>query len=143
MATRANADLKNTLIKRYAVKNTSVITAGSRVRFGATDIEVDATSGANDDTCFGTALEGGTGNAGGTVLIDVALDGHQIVAMTVGTGGSTRGLKQVQAANGVTDAPANADGTVVHTSIGIAMQTGVAGDLIGVMPINARFVCAT
>ncbi len=111
MALRANIDLKNALIKRYTVKNASTIQYGQRVRFGTTDTEVDLTSGANDDTCFGTCVEGVAGssfvgNAGASVLIDVALDGHQVLPMVVGTGGSTRGLKQVQAANGVTDARA-------------------------------------
>lgn len=143
MAVRANADLKNALIKRYTVKNGTTLAVGNRVRFGGSDTEVDLTSGANDDTTFGTALEAGVGNSAGSVLVDVVLDGHQIVAMTVGTGGSTRGVKQVAAANGVTDAPANGGGTVAHSIIGIAMQTGVAGDLIGVMTVNSRSVAAT
>lgn len=142
MATRANADLKNALIKRYAVKSGVTIAVGNRIRFGATDIEVDLTSGAADDTQIGTALEAGVGNAGGTVLIDVVLDGVLIVAMTVGTGGSTRGAKQINAANGVTDAPANGGGTTSRSIVGIAMQTGVVGDLIGVMPLNHRSVSA-
>jgi len=143
MAARANQDLKNALIKRYAVKSGTTLAVGNRVRFGASDIEVDLTSGANDDTTFGTALEAGVGNAAGSVLVDVVLDGHQIVAMLVGTGGSTRGLKQIAAANGVTDAPTNGGGTVSHPIIGVAMQTGVVGDLIGVMTVNSRSVAAS
>jgi hypothetical protein len=142
MATRANQDLKNALIKRYSVKNGVTLAVGNRVRFGTSDSEVDLTSGAADDTQIGTAIEAGVGNAAGSVLVDVVLDGVVIVAMTVGTGGSTRGVKQLNAANGVTDAPANGGGTTSRAIVGIAMQTGVVGDLIGVMPLNHRSVSA-
>lgn len=142
MAVRANQDLKNSLIKRYSVKNASTIAVGQRVRFGTADTEVDLTSGVGDDTCFGTALEAGVGNALGSVLIDVVLDNPQIIAMLVGTGGSTRGVKQLLAANGVTDAPVNGTGTVSRPIVGVAMQSGVVGDLIGVMPLNHRSVSA-
>jgi hypothetical protein len=142
MSLRANQDLSRALIKSYTIKNASVILVGSRIKFGASDTEADL-GGANDDLTFGTALNAGTGNATGTVFVDVALDVPQIIAMTVGTGGSTRGTKQVAVANGVTDVVANGGGTVAHTIVGVAMQTGVLGDLIGVMPLNHRSVAAT
>ena len=77
------------------------------------------------------------------VKVQVALDGVQIVPMIVGTGGSSRGAKQKLAADGVTDLPANGGGTLPHVVVGIAMQTGVVGDLIGVMPTPGREVSAT
>lgn len=143
MATRANQDLKNALVKVYGAKNAVVFTVGARVKFGATDTEVDL-GGANDDLTFGTAITAGTGTAvAGAVLIEVALDVPMIIAMTVGTGGSTRGSKQIAAANGVTDAQTNGGGTTPHALVGIALQSGVLGDLIGVMPVAGRFVAAT
>lgn len=129
---RATQDLKNALIKRYAVKNGVTLSVGQRVRFGTSDHEVDAPSGADDDTTIGTALEAGTATATDGTWIDVCLDFYAIVPMTVGTGGSTRGLKQKLAADGCTDAPANGGGTTSHPIIGVAMQTGVATDRIGV-----------
>ena len=142
MAVRANQDLKNALVKTYTAKNGVVFAVGSRVKFGATDTEADL-GGAGDDLTFGTALNVCTGNAAGSVIVEVALDVPQIIAMIVGVGGSTRGTKQIAVATGVTDAMANGGGTVAHPLVGIAMQTGVAGDLIGVMPVAGRFVAAT
>lgn len=142
MAVRANQDLKNALVKTYSAKSAAVFTVGARVKFGASDTEADL-GGANDDLTFGTALNACTGNAAGSIIVEVALDMPQIIAMTVGTGGSTRGVKQIAAANGVTDAQTNGGGTTPHALVGIAMQSGVVGDLIGVMPIAGRFVAAT
>lgn len=138
---RANQDLKNALIKRYSIKDGVTIAKGARVRFGGSDTEIDNISGADDDTTFATALEGGTG-IGTTVWIEVALDFPLVVAMVVGTGGATRGKKQKIAADGVTDAPANGGGTTSHPIVGVALQTGVAGDLIGVGIANSRSVTA-
>lgn len=142
MATRALQDLKNALVKRYVITNGTTLAVGDRVIFGANDTTVDK-AGANSDLAFGTVVAGGVGNAGGTVFADVVLDSHIIVPMKVGTGGATRGKKQKFATDGVTDADTNGGGTLPHGVVGIAMQTGVVGDLIGVMPANGRYVAAT
>lgn len=131
MAARALSDLKNALVKQYTVKNGSAIVAGKRIKFGASDTEIDV-AGANDDLAFGTALETKTGNAAGTVQCTVVLDGFAIVPMLVGTGGATRGTNQVQAADGVTDM-AGSGVTNAKPPCGRAMQSGVVGDLIGVL----------
>lgn len=158
MATKANVSLVNSLIKAYFVKNGTTLSVGNRVKFGTGDGEVDL-GGAGDDTTFGTVVglqsapglsnvaqnapTSVTAAASNTVTVDVALDSNQILPAIVGTGGSTRGLKQVVVATGITDAPVLGDGAVSHACCGIAMQTGVAGDLIGIMPLNFRFVAAT
>lgn len=142
MAARALQDLKNAIIKTYTIKSGVIIAPGNRIRFGASDTECDLTSGALDDTTIGTALSGGVGNAAGTVLCQVVLDFYAVVPMLVGTGGSTRGVKQQQAANGITDTIANGGGTVSKPLVGVALQTGVVGDMIGVGVTNGRCVTA-
>lgn len=164
MATRANEDLSLALQKAYTVKSGVTLSIGSRVKFGTTDQEVDL-AGANDDTSIGTVtgLPNAPGrtnqppafvndsNAPTSVLGDgtskyqvtVALDSNLIVRMRVGTGGSTRGVKQIAVADGLTDAPTNGGGTTPHTIVGIAMQSGVLGDFIGCMPTPGRSVAAT
>ena len=146
MATRADFDLKNAIVKTYSIKSGTALVNGNRVRFGASDTEVDLTSGVGDDTCIGTAsIPSGTtltGNAAGSVLVQVVLDFVAIVPMLVGTDGSTRGLKQVNAANGITDAPTNGGGTTSRPLQGVALQSGVVGDLIGVGICPGRSVSA-
>lgn len=136
MATRATSVLNNALIRTFIVKSGVTTVAGLRVKFDSTDDSID-NAGTADDTAFGTALEAKTGNAGGTVMCQVALDGHMIVEMKVGTGGATRGKKQKYlSGDGVTDAATNGGGTTTEIIVGIAMNSGVAADMIGVMPCN-------
>lgn len=168
MATRANVDLTLSLLKSYQVKNTVSLALGNRVKFGTADTEVDL-AGAAEPNSWGTVVgfpqAPGTTNqvpANGTngsnmptsvtgdgtdkFQVTVALDGNAIVSVIVGTGGSTRGLPQVLAANGVTDGPAapvGSDGTVVHKFEGRAMQTGVAGDAIGMLVPGGYYIAAT
>lgn len=140
---RANFDLKNALIKRYFVNVNTTITAGNRVKFTATTVMPYAgvqgqevtNSTSDEDVSIGTALEtaGSGAVVAGTTMIDVVLDGFAIIPATVGSGGSTVGTKQVNSSTGCTDAPANGGGTTAHTIVGIAMQTGVSGDQIGLM----------
>jgi hypothetical protein len=142
MATRAIEDLKFALIKRYKVKNGTTLNPDDRVKFGTTDDEVDVAAAA-DDLAFGTVRgsAAAVGNAGGTVTVDVVLDFFAIKAMTVGTGGSTRGKRQKTVADGVTDAAA-AGVAAASVIVGVAMQTGVAGDKIGVGLASCRVTTA-
>ena len=56
----------------------------------------------------------------------------------VGTGGSTVGKPQKAVTDGVTDAPAHAtSGGTSDNIVGIALDTGVAGDHIAIIPIRA------
>lgn len=131
MATRAIVDLKGALIKTYTVKSGTTIVAGNRVKFGTSDTEVDV-AGAAEDNSWGTALDGAVGDGTAAKRVEVALDGHAIVAMTVGTGASTRGLRQVLVSDGITDAKATGVNTA-QAVVGVAMQSGIAGDSIGVL----------
>lgn len=143
MATRGTQDLKNALIKSYVVKSGTTTVVGGRTIFSVADNNdafVD-NSAANDDTAIGTFLEAIVGD--GVKKVQVCLDGICSVLMKVGTGGTTRGKKQKLVADGITDADANGGGTLAHGIIGIALNSGVVGDLVGVMPANSSRVSAT
>ena len=123
MGVRATQDLKNALIKTYTVDTGGATTAGFPVKFGASDLVIVSCT-AGDALCIGVALE----TKAAAAQCQVCLNGTVIVPMTVGTGGSTRGTNQKLVANGVTDTASGSD--VLY---GRALQSGVVGDLIGVM----------
>lgn len=111
------------------VKASSTVTQGKTVKFSA-DMEVED-AGADSDIWIGVAKDTVTsGAAGSERRVTVILPGP-VVKMLVGTGDSTRGKRQKVVATGVTDAAALA-GDTAEPSCGFAMQSGVAGDLIGV-----------
>lgn len=124
MAVRADQDLIRAIIKTYTVKTGGATTAGLPVKFGTTDTEVDTAGTADAAVVFGTALA--TKAAG--QLVEVCPHGVVWVPVKVGTGGSTRGVSQKLVADGYTDITSGTD--VVQ---GRAIQSGVVGDLIGMM----------
>lgn len=124
MAVRATQDLKNAIIKSYLVKAATSAIAGRACKYGATDTEVEIAGAGDEVTACGVFME--AASAGARVQV-VKLGGGAIMPMIVGTGGSTRGVRQKLVANGITDVTATTD----H-SIGTAEQSGVAADLIGV-----------
>lgn len=128
MAARALKKLDFATIITYKVAAGQAATLGRPVLLSAADDEV-ATAGANSDLAVGVPLN--TAAAGAEV--QVALLGP-VVPTLVGAGGSTRGTKQVLVADGVTDCAAHdSSGATDNAVVGIAMQSGVAGDLIGMM----------
>lgn len=131
--TRADFDLSKALIKSYAVKSGTTSVVGGQAIFTTTEGEVD--NGAAGGAFVGTFLEAVVGD--GTKMAQVALHSSLIVPMVVGTGGSTRGKYQVYGTSGVTDMAAAGVGTMV-TCAGIAVQSGVSGDLIGVLALTGR-----
>lgn len=166
---RANVDLSRGLIKEYRVKSAVTLSLYQRVKFstgnGGVGDEVDAAA-AGDVGAFGTvvglpispglsnqpAANGTNGSNMPTTVtgdgtdkynVSIALDGVSIVPMTVGTGGSTLGAVQVYVSTGVTDGVTAGGGSVAHPIAGRAMQPGVAGDLIGVMPMPGIYVAAS
>jgi hypothetical protein len=131
MAERANVFEINAYIRPYTVASGQSAYAGQSVIFGSTDTEVQDSGGASDlivGVCMGPP--GTTYAAGDTVQV---LHPFAAVArMKVGTGDSTRGKKQKVVSTGVTDADTNGGGTNPIYSVGVALQSGVAGDYIGV-----------
>jgi hypothetical protein len=129
MATTALRKTDFATIMRFTVASGQTATKGKPVLLSGSDDEIDD-AGADSDLAVGIALE--TKAAGKEC--DVYLFGP-VVPVLVGTGGATRGTKAVIVADGFTNAPAhNSDGTGNQAVYGIFMQTGAAGDLVGMIP---------
>lgn len=128
MAVRATQDLKFALIKSYIVKAATTAVSGRQCKFGATDTEVEICGSGDEESAIGTFME----DAAAGARVQVCMLWNVEMPCVVGTGGTTRGLRQKIVANGVTDITGATD----H-SIGTAVQSGVAGDLIGVGLVRA------
>lgn len=158
MSLRAHQLLSGGLIRPWTVKSGSTLAIGDRVIFDTSDDVVDK-AGNDSDLAFGIVCAIGgsspglsnaggaaptsvTGNAAGTVKVDVLLDGHAVIPVTVTTA-ATRGKKAVWDGTGYTDAPTNGGGTVLHSPVGVFLQSGVTGDKVGLMVQAGRSVSAT
>jgi hypothetical protein len=77
-----------------------------------------------------------TAGAAGDRVTVALLAGACIIPVLVGTGGATRGVLQQVVSDGVTDVTPNGapSSGVLVGAVGIATQTGVAGDIIGLIP---------
>lgn len=136
MAARATVDTSLALIKSATVKAASSVTVGYPIKFHTDGTVLNCTAG---DAAIGFALE--TGAAGETVQY-VLVGSTAIVQAKVGTGGSTIGLWQKAANDGVTNTGTLGGGTTLVNVVGLAVQTGVAADMIGVIPIAFAGVSA-
>lgn len=126
MATRAHNIKDNAIIRKYLIPNTKVVTEGFRVKFSGADDQIE-NCGANEDG-FAIALQSGVAGE----WVEVMLEGFAVVKVKVGTGGATRGLFAKFLADGFTD-QAIADGTTVRNLAGKFLQTGVVGDMVGLL----------
>ena len=126
MAARAevttNGECEIVSVTVYTAKTT---VAGYPVKRSTSDKYVEKMAAIGDDV-YGIALD--------TCVADetcrVALLGSGIVDGLVGTGDATEGVTAKYAADGLTDATIGG-GTVKLTKCGTFMQTGVAGDYVG------------
>ena len=126
MATRAHSTPIECLIRSYKVPAAKAVTVGFRVKFSGADDMIENCI-ANEDG-IGVALASGV--PGDT--ISVAMEGHSIVPVKVGTGGATRGLYADFAVDGFKDR-AIADGATTRYIGGKFLQSGVAGDIVGLL----------
>lgn len=125
MATRAHMKIDEAVLHTFTA-GAGGITKGKRVKFGADDLTV-LDCGAGEDG-IGVALE--AKSAGDPVV--VVLEGCAVVPVLVGTGGATRGGYAIPVANGFAD-QAIADGTTPRRLAGKFLQSGVAGDMVGLL----------
>lgn len=79
---------------------------------------------------YGVALEAG---AVGAVIPVAVLGCGETVRIKVGTGGATRGSWAVVVADGVTNAGTLGGGSVAKNIVGKFEETGVAGDVVGMI----------
>lgn len=118
MAARPFENLSQAIIKEYTVGTTATKGKAAKI-VTADDTATNVT--ATSDIMIGVWLD----TAAAAAKARVALKFTAVVQMLVGTGGATRGAQVQYVADGITDWAA---GKV----IGIALQTGVAGDYISV-----------
>lgn len=133
MTTRALSVQQNALIRDFTAG--SNITKGMPVKFEGADTTVEVCSSGND--AIGIALS--------TVLdterVQVALYGHAIIPVLVGTGGATRGANAKLVADGFTDVTFGG-GTTVGYSHGKFMESGSAADYVGLL-VGGNFAGVT
>lgn len=126
MATALRLTL-NALEKEYTVTAGQAATLGEPAIFGASDTTVQ-NSNAASDLIIGTFKA--TAVAGAQVV--VYIHAFAVIPCEVGTGGATRGTKAVAVADGYTDAAAhNSDGVNNASTYGFFMQSGTAGQTVG------------
>lgn len=137
MAVRPDRLLDKALIIELTVAAGQTVAVGRKVK-QVTNEDTCQHAGAGEVPCGTVIAIGGNtavtpGAAGDRVM--VALDGNAVVPMKVGTGGTTFGVMQQAVSDGVTDVTPNGAPTtgVLVASCGLAMQTGVAGDVVGVL----------
>lgn len=125
MAVRPHKNIPpGAIILTMTVAAGQTATKGYGLKFASADNEVQ-NCGAGERAIM-TALESAT--AGNRV--QVLLHAYAIVPVKVGTGGATRGLPAIMAADGYIDR-ALGGGTTSREIAGFFLQTGVVGDEVG------------
>lgn len=136
MVARATFDTSKCSVKAGTVKSASDVTAFFPIKRDGTTI-LNCAAG---DAADGYALE--TGVAGAVVEFVLAGCGGGPIRAKVGTGGATAGAWLKMATDGVTDAGTIGGGTTLVNVVGKAVETGVVGDVIGILPISFAAVKA-
>jgi len=135
MATRPDQNLDNAMLVVRTVETAQTVAVGRVVKEGNADKEVQHTGAGEFGIGVVVALGPLAGAAGDKVTVAL-LGGGCIIAVKVGTGGATRGTLVQSVADGVTDVTPNGAPTtgVLVAAHGYVTQTGVAGDLVGMVP---------
>jgi hypothetical protein len=131
MATRTDRVLDHALITTRTVTAGQTVSVGRVAKDGGADHEVQHSADGADAIGVIYALGPLNGAAGDLVQL-VYLAGACIVPVKVGTGGATRGKAAACVADGVTNAVDDA------VAVGFFTQSGVAGDVVGMVPARAR-----
>jgi len=118
---------------QYATIGTYTVATGQTATVGylailASDTTVQNAAGATD---LGIGVFLASATAGKRVEV---YHFGSIIPVKIGTGGCTRGAKAVFVADGFTDAPAHdSSGTTDDATYGVFMESGVVGDVRGMM----------
>jgi hypothetical protein len=127
MGQMAHEEMENALIRTFTVG--TAVTKGKLVKFAGDDTVTDASAG---ELGMGIAME--TSSTAGARVQVALLSGASIVKVLVGTGGATRGKFATAVANGLTDITPGG-GTVAKYIAGLFLQTGAAGEYVGMLPM--------
>ena len=138
MASRSDMDLRYALIVTRTVEAATTVTVGAVVKDGDADHEVQPTTDGVGAIGVIVALGGndGLGTAGKKVQM-AYLAGACIIPVKVGTGGATRGKFAKVVADGVTDATQTVTTPLACEVVGYFTQSGVAGDIVGMVPAKS------
>lgn len=132
MSTASRHTLHATRVTLAATAATA-ITKGMPLKF-ATSARTVEHAGASDDVQIGIAGNS-VGASDADRDVEVYLPGP-VVPVLVGTGGATQGAKAVIVANGFANAGAHDSSGATDNSIaGVFFETGVVGDIVGMIPI--------
>lgn len=137
MATRPDSQLGQALLVMRTVETATTVAVGYIVKDGNADGECQ--KAAADELGFGVVIAIGgnksvTAGAAGDKVTIALLAGAVIIPVLVGTGAATRGKLAKCVTDGVTDAAPTVTTPVATYVHGIFMQSGVAGDFVGLMP---------
>jgi hypothetical protein len=124
---RAENKLEFMIEKRFLIPATKTVTKGFGVKYSGANNQVE--NCAAGDGAIGIALESGV--AGDSVRVAL-LSGATVIPIKVGTGGATLGSYAITVADGFTNR-ALGGGTTAREIAGVFLDTGVAGDEIGLM----------
>lgn len=136
MAVRPDSDLERALIVTRIVETGQTVVVGRVVKDGNADKEIQHSADGVDAIGVIVALGPLAGAAGDKVQVAL-LAGACIIPVKVGTGGTTRGKLQKVVADGVTDAVLDVATPVAANLVGFATQSGVAGDIVGMVPARS------
>lgn len=136
MAVRPDQNLTNALIVTRTVETATTCVLGGAVKDGNADKEVQPTTDGVDAIGIITSLGPLAGAAGDKVQM-AYLAGACIIPVKVGTGGATRGKLAKVVADGLTNATPDVATPVAANIVGFFTQTGVAGDLVGLVPARS------
>lgn len=129
MTVRAHERLNNALIMTFSdASQPAFALRGAPVKFNGSDTLLQACA-ANDPLMIGYVYSPSVAGRDAQIV----MLGNVVLPVTVGTGGATRGVHAVVVADGYTDAATASGGTVAQYITGKFLQTGVAGDLVGLM----------
>lgn len=133
MAVRATVQPSYLWTRKLQVASGQTATKGLPVLFSGADNTI-GTAGADSDLAIGIAQEDGAALA----FVEVHMFAPGATVAKVGTGGATRGKKAVIVSDGFTDAPADNGATTPKPTYGVFMNSGSAGDFVGLMPAVAN-----
>ena len=135
----ATRKLNYATIGNYDIAVGQTVTVGYAVTLTSDTTVQNAAGGIDNDLIIGVAHTGGVSTVAGDANVDVFLFAP-VVAVVVGAGGtSTRGTKAIwnAAGNGWTNAamPLVPGGANEECSYGIFLQSGTAGDVVGMQMV--------
>lgn len=136
MATRPHTTSKQrSLIRKYTVQSAGTVTKGMGVKLGT--LETDVLNAGANEKAIGIALESGVAGA----IVEIAMLGFSIEPVLVGTNGAAHGEHAIMEADGFTSQTLGGGNTVRYIE-GVFLQTGVAGDYVGLL-LTGRFAAGS